>query len=383
MINREIESKLLEMVKKFPILAITGPRQSGKTTLCKKLFPTYKYVTMENPDSKEFAISDPNGFLEEYAEYVILDEIQNVPELFSYIQGVVDESGKTGQYILTGSQNFLLLEKISQTLAGRIYIYHLLPFSYSELEKTYEQTQLEHIYRGGYPRIYDKNIDPIDFFPSYIQTYLERDVRTIININNLNLFSAFVRLCASRIGQIFNASSISNELGVDYKTIQSWLALLETSFVIYKLKPWHRNFNKRIIKSPKIYFYDTGLACHLLNLKRADDLNTHFAKGNLFENYIINEVIKSNWNKGIHLPLYFWRDRTGNEIDLLIEEGEKVKLVEIKSSKTIKLDFFKRLNYVEKLTTNLIISKYLIYGGDESQKRTQGQVLSWNNTHKL
>ncbi len=383
MINRKIESKLLEMVKKFPILAITGPRQSGKTTLCKKLFPRYKYVTMENPDSKEFAISDPNGFLGEYDEYVIIDEIQNAPELFSYIQGVVDESGKTGQYILTGSQNFLLLEKISQTLAGRVYIYHLLPFSYTELKKNYNQSQSECIYKGGYPRIYDKDINPLDFFPSYIQTYIERDVRTIINVKNLNLFNAFLKLCASRIGQIFNASSISNDLGVDYKTIQSWIALLEASFIIHKLQPWHRNFNKRIIKSPKIYFYDTGLACHLLNLKSSDQLNTHFAKGNLFENYIINEVMKSRWNKGMSLTSFFWRDSKGNEIDLLIEDGKNIKLIEVKSSKTIKLDFFKGLNYVEKLIANHTVSKYLIYGGNESQKRTQAQVLPWNSISEL
>jgi len=267
MLNRIIESKLLEMATKFPVIAITGPRQSGKTTLCKKLFKDYRYVSLENPDNKEFALSDPKGFLEEYNDNVIIDEVQNAPELFSYIQGIVDESKKTGQYILTGSQNFLLLEKISQTLAGRIYIYHLLPFSYSELNVKYKQVLLTHIFKGGYPRIYDKDIHPSDFFPSYIQTYLERDVRTILNIKDINKFGMFVKICAGRIGQIFNSSNIANELGIDHKTVISWLSILEASFIVYRLQPWHTNFNKRTIKSPKIYFYDTGLACYLLGLK--------------------------------------------------------------------------------------------------------------------
>jgi uncharacterized protein len=383
MLDRIIEYKLLEMATKFPVLAITGPRQSGKTTLCKKLFKDYRYVTLENPDNKEFAQSDPKGFLDEYNDNVILDEVQNVPELFSYIQGHVDESKKTGQYILTGSQNFLLLEKISQTLAGRIYIYHLLPFSYSELKAKYKQGLLANIFKGGYPRIYDKNIHPSDFFPSYTQTYLERDVRNILNVKNINTFGAFLKLCAGRIGQIFNSTNIANELGIDHKTVMSWLSLLEASFIVYRLQPWHTNFNKRTIKSPKIYFYDTGLACYLLGLKNEKEITLHFTKGALFENYIINEHLKNRWNNGFQLSSYFWRDSSGNEIDLLIEEGKNLKIVEIKSGKTIKTDFFKSLNRFEKLASNFTVKKYLIYGGDESQKRTIAEVFSWNEVAHL
>ena len=372
------------MVTKFPVLAITGPRQSGKTTLCKKLFKDYNYVSLENPDTKEYALSDPKGFLEELGEKAIIDEVQNAPDLFSYIQGIVDASGKTGHYILTGSQNFLLLEKISQTLAGRVYIFHLLPFSFIELKNEQPQTTLlKHIFNGGYPRIYDKKIHPTDFFPSYIQTYLERDVKSILNIKNNIKFSIFLKVCAGRIGQVFNASNIANEIDVDYKTIQSWLALLEASFVIYRLQPWHTNFNKRTIKSPKIYFYDTGLACNLLRIKSNQEINLHFAKGALFENYIITEHIKNNWNKGLTAAPYFWRDSSGNEIDLLIDEGRNLKIIEIKSSKTVKSSFFKALNRFEKLASNFSVKKYVIYGGEDSQKRTDFQVVSWRDISEI
>ena len=378
MISRLISEKLLDMASKFPVLAITGPRQSGKTTLCKKIFFSYRYVTLENPDIRQFAKTDPKGFLEEYNDRVIIDEAQHVPELFSYIQGVVDEKNQTGQYILTGSQNFLLLENISQTLAGRIYIYHLLPFSDSEIQQKYSVDLLSNIFKGGYPRIYDQNIDPADFFPSYVQTYVERDVRNMLNIKDLSLFSTFLKLCAGRIGQLFNSSSIANELGVDYKTVRSWLSLLEASFVVYRLQPWHTNFNKRVIKSPKLYFYDTGLACYLLGLKSKEEINVHFAKGALFENYIMTEYIKNTWNKGEALSFYFWRDSAGNEVDLLIEEGQRLKIAEVKSSKTIKQDFFKALTYFEKLAQKYTVEKYVIYGGNESRKQFNTSILSWD-----
>lgn len=380
MLKRDIEVKLKVMATKYPVIAITGPRQSGKTTLCKELFKDYRYITLENPENKIFAQEDPKGFLEEYNDNVIIDEAQNVPDLFSYIQEIVDNSGKTGQFILTGSQNFLLLEKISQTLAGRIYIYHLLPFSYNELKDIYPLDLSSQIFKGGYPRIYDKNIEPEDFFPSYVQTYVERDVRNILNIKNLSLFSSFLKLCAGRIAQLFNSSGIANELGVDHKTIRSWLALLEASFVIYRLQPWHINFNKRIVKSPKIYFYDTGLACYLLGLRNKEEVNIHFAKGALVENYIITEHIKNTWNNGETLNSYFWRDSAGHEIDLLLEKGNKLKIVEIKSSKTIKQNFFKELSYFEKLASNYKIEKHIVYGGNESRKQFNTQISPWNET---
>ena len=377
MLKRDIALKLSQMATKFPVIAITGPRQSGKTTLCKLLFKNYRYVSLENPDMRQFAQSDPRGFLDEYNNKVIIDEVQNVPELFSYIQGIVDESGKTGQYILTGSQNFLLLQKISQTLAGRIYIHHLLPFSYSEL-KLKNTDQFYHIFNGGYPRIYDKEIAPEDFFPSYVQTYIERDVRSIINIQDLSLFSAFLKYCAGRIGQLFNSSHIANELGVNYKTVQSWLALLEASFLVYRLQPWHTNFNKRIVKTPKLYFYDTGLACYLLGIRSAEEVKVHFAKGALMENYVITEYIKNTWNSGKPLNAYFWRDSGGHEIDLLIDQGSSIKTIEIKSAKTIKPNFFKELTYIENLATDFETEKCIVYGGDEKRNQFNTSILPWN-----
>ncbi len=383
MIPRVIEKKLVEMAQKFPVIIITGPRQSGKTTLCKKLFKDHKYVSLENPDLREYALLDPRGFIEEYRGKVIIDEVQRVPQLFSYIQGEVDANDIAGQYILTGSQNFLLLEKIGQSLAGRAYIYNLLPFSTIELKTQYNTTLLSAIFKGGYPRIYAKNITPQDFFPSYVQTYLERDVRSIINIKELSTFSAFIKICAGRIGQLFNASNIGNELGIDHKTVKSWLALLEASFVIYRLQPWHTNFNKRIIKSPKIYFYDTGLACHLLGIRSKEEINLHFAKGALFENFVVVEHIKETWNRGNRLSSFFWRDSAGNEIDLLIEIGQQLKIVEIKSAKTIKQKFFKGINYFEKLAQRYTIKKYILYAGDESRNQFNTNILPWDSVNKL
>lgn len=383
MIRRVIENKLLEMATKYPIIAITGPRQAGKTTLCKQIFPKYKYVSLETPDILEFALKDPRGFLNQYPTNVIIDEIQNAPELFSYIQTIVDESKLTGQFILTGSQNFLMLEKITQSLAGRVYIYHLLPFSQQEIKSSYPITLHQTILKGGYPRIYDKKIEPEDYFPSYLQTYIERDVRSIFNIKDLPNFISFIKICAARIGQLFNASSIANELGVDHKTIQNWLNLLETSFIIYRLQPWHVNFNKRIVKTPKIYFYDTGLVCHLLNIRKETDIDLHFIKGAIFENYVVTEIIKQTWNKGKSLNHYFWRDNNGSEIDLLIDRGVNLTLIEIKSAQTIKQDFFKNLSKIEKLAINYSTEKNIIYGGTENRRQYDTNILTWDHLDKI
>lgn len=378
MLKRQITNKLKDIAEKFPIVTITGPRQSGKTTLCKQVFTDYRYVTLENPDTRLYAENDPRGFLEEYNDRVIIDEAQNVPVLFSYIQGVVDENKKAGQYILSGSQNFLLLEKISQSLAGRTYIFHLLPFSQTELNVSYQQNLSQSIYNGGYPAIYDRQIAPLDYFPSYIQTYIERDVRSILQIKNLNLFSTFLKVCAGRIGQLFNASDVGNEIGVDHKTVQSWLSILEASFVLFRLHPWHVNFNKRVVKTPKLYFYDTGLACYLLGLREAEELNVHFAKGALFENYVVTEYIKNRGNQGDNAPAYFWRDNTGNEIDLLADLGGHIKLMEIKAGKTIKDDFFKSLTFFEKIQSGYHLSKCIVHGGESYRRQYETQILPWN-----
>ncbi|OJX38554.1 MAG: hypothetical protein BGO87_10590 [Flavobacteriia bacterium 40-80] len=379
MIRRNATAKILEMADKFPVLVFTGPRQSGKTTLSQLIFPEYRYVSLENPDNLEFAQNDPNGFLKIYDKYVIIDEAQNAPQLFSYIQQIVDESGVSGHYILSGSQNYLMLEKITQSLAGRVYLMELLPLCFSEIETVKKQDAYTSIIYGGYPRIYDKHINPSDFYPSYIQTYIERDVRTMLHVQDLSLFRKFIDLCAIHSGQIFNANSISKAIGVDLKTVQRWLSILETSYIAFTLKPWHKNFSKRIVKSPKLYFYDTGLLSYLLGIEDPEELLTSVYKGSLFENYALVEIMKNHKNKGLNRNYYFWRDSNGNEIDLIIERGLKIQCVEMKASATVKSEFLKSLHYLDGLDPTLQIKHYLINTQDESQQRTNETIVSWKN----
>ncbi|MCL2651362.1 MAG: ATP-binding protein [Candidatus Azobacteroides sp.] len=371
------------MAGKMPVISITGPRQSGKTTVAKMCFPDYDYVNLENPDTLEEAKTDPRSFLTNFKQGLIIDEVQLLPELFSYIQTISDERNHTGEFILTGSQNFLLSAKISQSLAGRVFITHLLPLSIVELQEAnlLSENYETHLFKGFYPRIYDKNIEPAMFYPSYIQTYAERDIRQIVNVSNLFLFQKFMRLAAGRIGQLLNYSNIANELGIDLKTVQSWFSILETSFVIFFLQPHHQNFSKRLVKTPKLYFYDTGLACSLLGIKQQEDLEVHWAKGSLFENMVIADLMKNYFNRAETPPIYFWRDNTGNEIDCLIDNGNLIKSMEIKSSKTISSDFFKGLNFYKNL--NEKAKSYLIYGGQRESAQNGTEVLSWNNTRKI
>lgn len=373
------------MARKMPVVSITGPRQSGKTTMAKLCFPKYNYVNLENPDTMQEAQSDPRLFLSQHKHGIIIDEAQLLPELFSYIQTMSDESGKSGEFILTGSQNFLLSAKISQSLAGRVFITHLLPFSLAKLKDTpYCSNQPEHfIFSGFYPRLYDKKIKPEQFYPSYIQSYTERDVRQIINISNLVLFQKFMRLAAGRIGQLLNYYSLANELGVDYKTVKSWFSILEASFIIFLLPPHFNNFNKRLVKSPKLYFYDTGLACSLLEIKSAKEVKNHWAKGALFENMVIADMMKNYFNMAQRPPLYFWRDNTGHEVDCLIEEGKGIKNIEIKSGTTVHNDFFKGISYYNKLNKNKTSGSFLVYGGNKTYKRKEANVLSWADTDEL
>lgn len=381
MIARAAEKQIVDMARKFPVITLTGPRQSGKTTLSQAIFPGHTYISLENPDNKEFALDDPRGFLAQFNQKVIIDEAQNAPELFSYIQGIVDSGKIPGQFILTGSQNFLLMEKISQSLAGRTYIFHLLPLSLEELKPTkFFHPDLDlNILKGGYPRIYDADLQPDEFYPSYIQTYIERDMRQIINIQDLNIFKHFVKLCAGRTGQIVNTNAMGNQLGIDHKTVKRWLTVLETSFIIFQLPAWTKNFNKRIIKSPKLYFYDTGLACNLLGIKHKDDLQVHFAKGALFENFVVNELLKASYNSGRRPQLFFWQSNAGKEIDLIIEEGTKVMIAEIKSSRTVRKEFFKNIKYFQELTGNMPEKSFLFYGGEESLQRSGIKVVPWHS----
>ena len=382
MIEREIAPAILSMKEKMPVLVITGPRQSGKTTLSRALFPDYEYINLEFPDIRASVAEDPRFFLTAYEKGVIFDEAQRLPDLFSYIQGLVDENRTPGRYILTGSQNFLLLEKISQSLAGRAALFNLLPFSISEIMPAFPvDDDFTHLaFTGTYPGIYDQRLNPPEWYPSYVSTYVERDVRQVENIRDLNKFHAFLRLCAGRVGQLFNASAIANDLGVSYKTVRSWLSVLEASFIIFLLPPFYKNFNKRIIKSPKLYFYDTGLVCSLLGIHSPRDLQLHYLKGEIFESLIISELKKRLSHANRPDRLYFWRDRSGHEIDCLIETGARIKTVEIKSGVTIHPTFFKNLRYWQKLSGSSPGYSYLVYGGSENQRRPAGSVVGWKNT---
>ncbi len=379
MIQRELSQLLRDMASKMPIISITGPRQSGKTTLARLTFPDYAYVNLENPDTLEAAVSDPRLFLSQFQSGVIIDEAQRYPDLFSYIQTASDEANRPGKYILTGSQNFLLLEKISQSLAGRVFMTHLLPLSIAELRASGQAIDNfeKSIFQGFYPRLHDADIHPTLFYPSYIQTYVERDVRQVVNVGNLYQFQRFMRLAAGRIGQLLNYSHIANELGVDLKTVKSWFSILESSFITFVLRPHFQNFSKRILKTPKLYFYDTGLACSLLGIRNERELATHWARGALFENLVVSDLMKYHYNRAIVPPLYYWRDSTGNEVDCLIDSGLQVKSIEIKSSSTISSDFFKGLDYYGKLNAQAV--PYLIYGGLTPQVRKEGKVIAWNN----
>ncbi len=385
MVKRILGAQVKLMAAKMPVISITGPRQSGKTTLAKQCFPHYEYMNLENPDVFQFAKSDPRLFLTQHDKGLIIDEAQLMPELFSYIQTISDANNKPGEFILTGSQNFLMAENISQSLAGRVFITHLLPFSIEELKGTayWEDNFSHHIFTGSYPRIYDKDISPDLFYPSYIQTYTERDIRQIINVSNLYSFQRFMRLVAGRTGQLLNYSSIANELGHDLKTIKAWFSILETSFVIFFLQPHYKNYSKRLVKTPKFYFYDTGLACSLLGIKNENEINLHWAKGALFENLVIADIMKNYFNRAQNPRLFFWRDNTGNELDCLIEEALYEKSVEIKSATTIHPDFFKGLQYYNGLSNPKEDSSFLIYGGSKNVRHKEAAVLSWKNTAEL
>ncbi len=377
--------KVRQMATKMPVLSLTGPRQSGKTTLAKSVFPKHIYVNLENPDVYDEAKADPRRFLSQHKHGIIIDEAQKMPELFSYIQTISDERGKAGEFILTGSQNFLLFEKITQSLAGRVFMANLLPFSIEELRKTkYWKSDLNRfIFQGFYPRLYDKHIDATDFYPSYIQTYTERDIRQLVNVSNLFVFQKFMRLAAGRIGQLLNYTSIANELGVDLKTIKSWFAILETGFIAFFLQPHHQNFNKRLVKTPKLYFYDTGLACSLLGINSIEALDTHWARGALFENFVIADMMKNALHRGQKHDLFFWRDNTGNEVDLVEEKAGKTNIYEVKSSSTINNSFFKGLNFYKALAGKKVGRMNLIYGGSRSSVRNEFHIHSWNTLSNI
>lgn len=384
MIYRTISDKIKHFSTKFQVIAVTGPRQSGKTTLVKNIFSDYTYINLEDIEKRTFAKQDPKGFFNVYKSKIIIDEIQYVPELFSYIQLFADEQKLAGNFILTGSQNFQLMEKITQSLAGRIALFTLLPFSYSELKNTeFEYADYEnYLLKGFYPSIYDRKIEPNEWYPNYINTYIERDLHQIVNVNDLYQFRQFLKICANNIGQLINFSGIGTEIGVSFNTVKKWISVLEASYIIYILPPYYKNYNKRIVKNPKLYFIDVGLACNLLGIKTLENLNFHFMKGQLFENFVIIELLKQKMNKLTDGELFFWRDNNKIEVDCLIESGQNITTIEIKSSRTINSDFFKNLNKMNQLIANNNKS-YLVYGGNEIQKRNETEVIGWQEIENV
>ncbi len=379
MIERELQQKLTELAAKYPIVTLTGPRQSGKSTLLRHIFPEYGYVSLEDPDMRLFATDDPRGFLATYPDKTIIDEAQRVPSLFSYIQTHTDKEGREGMYMLAGSHNFLLMESVNQSLAGRTAVLKLLPFSHAEMEAggILRQSVDEEIFAGGYPRLFDKVIAPADYYPFYIQTYVERDVRLLKNIGDLSRFIKFMRLCAGRIGQLLNLSSLANECGVAVSTVAAWISVLEASYICYLLRPDYNNYTKRLVKTPKLYFYDTGLACSLLEIRSASQVVTHFLRGGLFENLVINEFVKGAYNSGNEPNLTFWRDSTGNEVDLLRYDSGRRYAYEIKSGATYSPDFFKGISKWAKLSGATPEQCFAVYNGDVSMQTSHGKVIKW------
>ena len=368
-------------LKKYPVLVLTGPRQSGKTTFLKNQFSDYTYVNLENLDLRKYALNDPNAFLTEFQGKVILDEVQRVPELFSYIQTKVDEDRIMGQYILSGSQNFHLMRSITQSLAGRVALFKLLPFDQEEMHSAgwLDGDYSVNLQRGFYPALYDRDIPSKVFYSNYLQTYVERDLSELIHVKDLKQFRNFIGLCAARAGQLLNMNSLANECGISQPTAKSWISVLETSYIVYQLQPLHSNFNKRITKSAKLYFYDTGLLCFLLKINDASSVKTSNYKGSLFENFVINEYLKQNYHNNLMHDFWFWRDAVGHEVDLIWQDSDKLNVVEIKASETIMPKMFNGLAYFDKLASDRIASKTLVHTGSFNQQRTAARVQSWNN----
>ena len=385
MIDRNIAPLLVKLANNYPVVTLTGPRQSGKTTLARALFPGKPYVTLEDPDIRRFATNDPRGFLAQYQGGAIFDEIQRVPDLPSYLQGLVDAHSAPGQFILTGSQQFELMTQVTQSLAGRTAILRLLPLTLAEVQR-FKQGKIKSatqpdlpatLLKGFYPRIHDKNLDPSQALADYFATYVERDLRQLAAVHDLQRFERFVRLCAGRSGQLLNLVSLGNDAGVSQPTARAWIDLLQTSFIVYLLPPWHTNTGKRLVKSPKLYFYDVGLACWLLGLRTAEQVSRDPLWGSLFENFIIMEAMKDRLNAGESAEMYFYRDSEGNEVDLLLPVGGKMHAVEIKAGATVNPDYFKGLKKFASHHPQALAGGGVVFGGATGQNRTDWPVYSW------
>lgn len=379
MIKRTVEQHLLRLAKQYPVVTITGPRQSGKTTLSQIVFPHKRYISLENLENRRMAVQDPQRFLSDLPEGAILDEIQRAPDLLSYIQGIVDERKKEGMFILTGSKQFELMDTITQSLAGRTALVKLLPLSYREAyglgqKKVNLNTVL---FTGFYPRIFDKKLNPTEALAFYATTYIERDVRSLVQVHDLSRFEMFLKICASQTGQILNLSHLSNECGIAVNTIKSWLSVLEASYIVFLLRPHYKNFKKRLIKAPKLYFIDVGLAAFLLDIQDEAHLKNHPLRGALFETFVVTEMLKKRFNHIQTNNMYYFRDNVGNEVDVLMDMGSEIIPVEIKSGQTMTDEFFGSLNYYRKLNSD-VKQSWLIYGGDKSYQESGHNICPYD-----
>jgi predicted AAA+ superfamily ATPase len=389
MIKRALEMKLHELAGYYPAVIVTGPRQSGKTTLCQMAYPKKPYVSLEAIDMRDFAANDPRGFLSEFADGAVIDEIQHAPELLSYLQGEVDSRPDPGRFILTGSQHFALSQSISQSLAGRCGISVLLPPDLEELTQFPEPPDdLFHmLWQGSYPRIYDQRIPAHQWLSDYVMTYIQRDVRQVINVGDLQAFSGFLKLCAGRTAQEINLSKLGSDAGVSHNTARSWLSVMETSYIVHRLPAWYANIRKQIVKAPKLHFFDSGLVCYLLGIREPEQLRLHPLRGAIFESWVISEIYKHCVHKGLQPNLFHYREARGPEVDLLIEEGQHLCAVEIKSGATVNKDFFKNLNQFSeragKARETSTVSNFVVYGGENNQTRSNAKVLSWRHVHGI
>lgn len=379
LIKRHAEATLLQLAREYPVVAVTGPRQSGKTTLVRKTFPDKPYVSLEDLDQRQFATDDPRGFLSNYPDGAILDEVQRSPGLFSYLQTRLDQAKKKGLFVLTGSQQFDLLSGITQSLAGRIALLPLLPFALGELQaaKLAPTALSELLFRGLYPPIYAGIEQAGIWYGNYVRTYIERDVRQVIQVRELSAFQRFVRMCAGRTGQLTNLSALASDCGVSHNTAKAWLSVLEASYIVHLLRPHHMNFDKRLVKTPKLYFHDTGLACWLLGIRSPAQLDSHAQRGALFETWAVAELLKARYNRALESNLYFWRDRSGNEVDVLIEDGNTLSPVEIKAGQTVASDYFRGLERWQGLAKGVSGKGWLLFGGTKSETRRGFRVVPW------
>ena len=379
-IDREIKAELVDLALHYPVVMITGPRQAGKTSLARQVFPDKPYYSIENPDVRQQISSDPRAFFTSNPDGAIIDEFQRYPEILSYIQGIVDEKKQNGQFILTGSNNVSMLSKVTQSLAGRVALLKLLPFSIAEIGAFGKNYSVDdYLLNGFYPRVYADNLNPTKAYRNYYETYVERDIRQILQVKDVSLFQKFMKLCAGRVGQLFNANNLATEVGVSYQTIFAWFSALQATYIVFLVQPWSANISKRLVKTPKLYFYDVGLAAYLLGIENTSHVETHPLRGSLFENMVTLELLKKRYNAGLDNNLYFYRDNHGNEVDILQEAGYQLNLFEIKSAETFTPHFLKGLDYLKKIVPDRVGISNLVYAGSDEMFIKEHRIVNYKN----